>query len=178
MHAFCQSGAVSTQPSCSPSQEDFDAQVDAVVHAARVLVAITARAMADIEEVVTLPQFRVLVMASADGPLNLRSVAAGLGVHPSNATRACDRLVAAGLLDRREDPGDRRQIVLTLTEAGRQLIDSVMRRRRTAIGDVLAEIPGDQRIGLAIGLNAFSTAADRLHDIREPSTGWTPEPPR
>jgi DNA-binding MarR family transcriptional regulator len=174
MHAFWQSDVVSTQLSSPAHDEEFDLQVDAVMRASKVLVAITAYAMADIEDVVTLPQFRVLVMASADRSLNLRSVADGLGVHPSNATRACDRLVAAGLLDRREDPDDRRQIVLSLTEAGQRLIDSVMSRRRTAIGDVLAEIPADRRIGLTGDLNAFSDAADRLHDTGEPSIGWSP----
>jgi DNA-binding MarR family transcriptional regulator len=159
-------------PSSSSPDESFDDQVDAVMRATRLLVAITAPAMADVD--VTLPQFRVLVMASAGAPLNLRSVAAELGVHPSNATRACDRLVAAGLLDRREDPADRRQIVLTLTEAGRRLLDSVMGRRRVAIGDVLAEIPGDARAALAEGLNTFCTAAARLHGVHEPSTGWAP----
>ena len=153
----------------TPADEDFEAEVEAVMRAARTLVAITAQAMAGVEDVVTLPQFRVLVMASAERSLNLRSVAAGLGVHPSNATRACDRLVAVGLLDRREDPGDRRQIILTLTEAGRQLIGSVMERRRTAIGGVLKEIPADGRGTLTDGLNAFSAAAERLHG--KPSPG-------
>jgi DNA-binding MarR family transcriptional regulator len=172
MHRFWHSDAVSIPLPSSPRGEDFDAQVDAVMRATKLLVAITAHAMADLEAVVTLPQFRVLVMASADRALNLRSVAAGLGVHPSNATRACDRLVAAGLLDRREDPDDRRQIVLSLTEAGRRLIDSVMERRRIAIGDVLAEMSPDRRISLADDLNAFSTAAERLHDTGEPPAGW------
>jgi len=47
-------------------------------------------------------------MIASRGPLNLRSVADGLGVHPSNTTRTCDRLVATGLLTRRDDPADRR----------------------------------------------------------------------
>jgi hypothetical protein len=152
MHRFWHSDAVSIPLPSSPRGEDFDAQVDAVMRATKLLVAITAHAMADLEAVVTLPQFRVLVMASAD--------------------RALNRLVAAGLLDRREDPDDRRQIVLSLTEAGRRLIDSVMERRRIAIGDVLAEMSPDRRISLADDLNAFSTAAERLHDTGEPPAGW------
>jgi DNA-binding MarR family transcriptional regulator len=175
MHAFCESWNVSTPPPSAPVDDTaFDAQVDAVMRVTRTLVAITAQAMADVEAVVTLPQFRVLVMVSAEGALNLRAVAAGLGVHPSNATRACDRLVACGLLDRREDPADRRQIVLTLTEAGRQLIDSVMRRRRAAIGDVLAEMPAGRRAALADGLNAFSAVADGRFGGHDPSAAWAP----
>jgi DNA-binding MarR family transcriptional regulator len=140
--------------------ETLDAQVDEVVRAAQTLVAMTAQAMADIEDVVSLPQFRVLVMASADGALNLRTVAESLKVHPSNASRICDRLVAGGLLDRRENAEDRRQIVLSLTDAGRRLVDSVMRRRRDAIGGVLARLPADQRTALVTGLRAFTALAD------------------
>jgi DNA-binding MarR family transcriptional regulator len=125
----------------------------------------TAQAMAGVEDVVSLPQFRVLVMASSEDSLNLRAVAAGLGVHRSNASRVCDRLVAGGLLDRRENADDRRQIVLTLTEDGRRLLDSVMRRRRAAIGEVLARLPADRRAGLMTGLDAFSAAAERLHGV-------------
>jgi DNA-binding MarR family transcriptional regulator len=87
--------------------QEFLEEVDSVMRAAQVLVAVIAQSAAEIEDVVTLPQFRVLVMAATRGALNLRAVAAGLGVHPSNATRVCDRLVAGGLLDRRDDPADR-----------------------------------------------------------------------
>lgn len=75
---------------------------------------------------VTLPQLRLLVMVSSRGPLNLGAVAAGLGVHPSNATRAVDRMVGAGLLSRSDDPTDRRNLVLELTPAGQALVDQVM----------------------------------------------------
>jgi hypothetical protein len=43
----------------------------------------------------TLPQLRVLVVIASRGPQNLAGVAQGLGVHSSNATRACDKLVEA-----------------------------------------------------------------------------------
>jgi DNA-binding MarR family transcriptional regulator len=64
--------------------------------------------------------------------------------------------------------------VLTLTEAGRQLIDSVMRRRRAAIGDVLAEMPAGRRAALADGLNAFSAVADGRFGGHDPSAAWAP----
>ena len=81
-------------------------QIDAVMRASRVLVSVVARSLAEVEDIVTLPQFRVLVMIAGDGPQNLGSVAAALGVHPSNATRLCERLVVAGLVDRGDDPQD------------------------------------------------------------------------
>lgn len=144
-------------------------QVDAVLAAARVLVAVVARSVAAVEDVVSLPQLRVLVMVSTSGPLNLSAVAEGLGVHASNATRTCDRLVTAGLLDRRDAEDDRRHVALTLTDEGRQLVQSVIEHRRSAIERVLAGMPAALRDGLAGDLQAFAAAAGEVPD----APGWT-----
>jgi hypothetical protein len=58
-------------------------QVDAVMLAMRVLVAVTAQSVAELDERVTLPQLRVLVVIASRGPQNLAAVAQGLGVHSS-----------------------------------------------------------------------------------------------
>ena len=145
--------------SCAQHGPEDAEQVDAVMLAARVLVAITARSMAVLEEQLSLPQLRVLVMVERDGPLNLGAVARGLGVHPSNATRACDRLVAAGLLHRGEDAGDRRNLVLKLTAQGNQLVQTVIGHRRSAIQEVLGRMPDQSRRELVPVLQAFAQAA-------------------
>jgi MarR family len=68
-------------------------------------------------------------------------------VHPSNATRICDKLVEEGLLHRSDNLANRRQLVLQLTESGRHLIDTMTEDRRTAIANILAKMrscaPGD-----------------------------------
>ncbi len=73
------------------------------------------------------------MMVDTRGPLNLAAVADALGVNPSNASRAVDRLIKAGLLDRRDAPHDRRNLTLTLTAAGQELVDRVSTHRRQAI---------------------------------------------
>src|SRR3954469_13313754 len=88
------------------------------MRASRVLVSVVALSIAEVEDVVTLPQLRVLVMIASHGPQNLGSGAATLGVHPSNATRLCERLVVAGLVDRADDPQDRRFLRLGGTRGG------------------------------------------------------------
>lgn len=152
-------------------------QVDAVMLAARVLVAITAQSVAALEQQVSLPQLRVLVMVASGGPLNLNAVARGLGVHPSNATRACDRLVAAGLLHRGEDAADRRNLVLELTADGRQLVQTVTRHRRSAIEDILGRMSGKHRRELVPVLQAFAQAAGDLPGSGVWTLGWTTEQP-
>ena len=152
---------------------DDQAEVEAVLGATRLLVAITARSVAEVDDVVTLPQLRVLVMVHSRGPLNLGSVARGLGVHPSNATRVCDRLVNAGLLHRSDDPTDRRNLLLRLTAGGRELVDGVMDRRRTAIGDVLRQMPAEQRATLVPVLQSFARAGGEVPDSEVWALGWT-----
>ena len=139
-------------------------QVDAVLVASRALVGIAAASMAGVDDVVTVPQFRVLVMVYTRGPMNLASVAAGLDVNPSNASRTCDRLIREGLLDRRPSEVDRRNIVLTLTLPGRRLVENVTRRRRTAIQRILRRMPATERDALAGALAAFAEAAGETDD--------------
>lgn len=131
--------------------------VDALVEGTRALGALIAESLAGMEARVTMPQLRVLVLA-ADRPQNVGSVATDLGVHPSNATRTCDRLVRAGLLDRRHDPHDRRQMILTLTPAGVRLVEDVMSRRRARAEEVLARMSPEHRAMLAESLRAFTAA--------------------
>jgi DNA-binding MarR family transcriptional regulator len=140
------------------------------------LVAITAQSVATVQEDVTLPQLRVLVMLASRGPLNLNTVARGLAVHPSNATRACDRLVASGLLDRRDDPEGRRNLILELTEQGRELVETVMDYRRRAIETVLAQMPAVHRRALVPALRSFAAAGEVPGQISDSGTwtlGWT-----
>jgi DNA-binding MarR family transcriptional regulator len=151
-------------------------EVEAAMLAARVLVAVSARSVAAVDDIVTLPQLRVLVMVASRGPLNLGAVARGLGVHPSNATRACERLVVAGLLERHDDPADRRNLVLELSIKGQELVDRVMDHRRDAIAAILDRMPANRRRALVPALLSFAAAGDEVADDQVWSLGWTTAP--
>jgi DNA-binding MarR family transcriptional regulator len=129
------------------------------MRASRALVGIAAASVAEVDDIVTVPQLRVLMMIFTRGPMNLGSVAAGLDVSAPNASRICDRLLKAGLLDRNEDPVDRRNITLTLTKDGQRLIDRVNRHRRTAVRRVLRQMSASDRESLAVALDTFARAA-------------------
>ena len=129
------------------------------MRASRALVGIAAESIADVDDIVTVPQLRVLVMIYTRGPMNLGSVAAGLDVSAPNASRICDRLIKAGLLDRGEDPTDRRNITLTLTDEGQVLVDRVNRHRRTAVRRILRKMSARDREALVTALDNFATAA-------------------
>lgn len=148
-------------------------QVDAVMAAALVLVSVVASSVAEVEDQVSLPQLRVLVMLATRGPLNLSAVADALRVHPSNATRQVERLVVAELVDRRDDPADRRHVSLTLTAKGQQLVDSVFEHRRAAIAQVVNRMPEAKRRALPAALESFADAAGELPEHSAGDIQWT-----
>lgn len=135
-------------------------QVDAVMVALQALVGLAAQSVTEVEDRVTLPQLRVLVLVASRGSMNLNALAEAMRIHPSNASRSCDRLVAAGLLQRSEFPHDRRNLVLDLTGEGRELIEVLMRRRRSAISTILERIPERRRRAVVNAMRTFAEAAD------------------
>ncbi len=141
--------------------------------AARVLVAVVAKSVAEVEDEVSLPQLRVLVMLSTQGALNLVAVADSLGVHPSNATRTVERLVVAGLVERRDLPTDRRNVSLTLTAKGQALVDSVFEHRRAAIKRVVQRMPETKRRALPGALESFADAAGEVPESPAGDMQWT-----
>jgi len=145
--------------------------------ASRVLVGVSAQSIAAVEDSLTVVQFRALVIVASRGPIHLTALADAMRVHPSNATRTCDRLVADGLLDRRDNPNDRRHLALTLTAAGRRILDAVMERRRTAIADILRRMPAADRHHLAEVLTQFAAAGGEPSDHQLWSLGWTTDGP-
>lgn len=154
------------------------AEIDAVLLATRVLVAVSAQSVANVDDHVTLPQLRVLGMIASRGPRNLSSVAQALGVHPSNATRTCDKLVEAGLIHRSDNPANRRNLTLRLTEPGRQLIETMTEHRRAVIANVLGRMPANHRSELIPALRAFAEAAGEIPEGQVWSLGWATGQPR
>ncbi|MFB9833350.1 MarR family winged helix-turn-helix transcriptional regulator [Actinoallomurus acaciae] len=141
-----------------PSGEDVNAVTTAVLTASRLLVAVSARSLAAVEERVTLPQFRMLVVLASRPGMKLVTLAEQLAVNPSTAMRMVERLVAAGLVDRRVNPESRREILLCLTDAGAQIVDEVTSRRREEIAAIVAAMAPGQRAGLITALQAFTEA--------------------
>lgn len=147
-------------------------QVHAVTVAAQALVGVAAQGVAEVEDRVTLPQLRVLMLVATRGGLNLGALAEAMGVHPSNASRACDRLVEAGLLGRAESTLDRRNLTLELTNDGRALIDELINHRRAAIATILERLPESRRRTLASAMLSFAQAAGETHGKSAWKLGW------
>lgn len=137
---------------------DLDAVTDAVLLSSRVLVAVSSRSLAAVEESVTLPQFRALVVLDrADHRVG--ELARELRIQPSTATRLCDRLVRQRLAKRSVDRSNRREIVISLSPKGRELVHEVTRGRRREIAQVIRRVPPSRRDTIVEALAVFQEAA-------------------
>jgi DNA-binding MarR family transcriptional regulator len=157
--------------STEPELGEEDRLVDAVLGASRALVAVAARSLASLAEDVTLPQYRVLVELAARGPQRVLDLAVVLHVDASTASRMCERLVRKGLVYRRRATSDRRSVRVSLTSAGRQLVEDVTRRRREEIASILSRLPTANRRPVLTALRAFADAAGEVPE-QDWSLGW------
>src|SRR5579875_595153 len=128
-----------------PANGGDRALVDAFVAASRALVAVAARSVGTIDEDITLPQYRVLVVLYTQGPQSAGDLAAALEVNPSTASRMIERLVRKRLVQRTRARRDRRILRVTLTADGQRVVTAVMERRRGEIERILAAMPVDGR---------------------------------
>jgi DNA-binding MarR family transcriptional regulator len=76
----------------------------------------------------------------------------------STTGRMVERLITAGLVDRRPHPGLRRELVVELTQRGQDVVHAVTAHRREKIARVVNSMPERERYGLVSTLTAFTTA--------------------
>jgi DNA-binding MarR family transcriptional regulator len=138
--------------------ESLDVITDALLTASRLLMGISARSIAQVDETITTAQFRTLVILSNRGPINLATLASLLGVQPSATGRMVDRLVASGLIDRLPHPTSRRELLAALTKRGREIVRRVTAYRRAEIAAIVEQMPVADRQGLVRALTSFTAA--------------------
>lgn len=157
---------------CRERGEDHSSVVSAVLAGSRLLVAVAARSLAAVEEKVTLPQFRMMVVLAGHGETKLVTMAELLGVNSSTAMRMADRLASTGLIAREVNPHNRRESLMRLTEEGHRLVDQVMAHRREEIGAIVSRMTAEQRQALISAMNAFNEAGGEQPTHPPHPLGW------
>lgn len=147
-----------------------DEGLEPLMVASRVVIATAVRSVASVRRDLTLSQLRVLVVLDERGPTHLSDVAGALGVNPSTASRACDRLVGTGLVSRRPDPEDGRRISLSLSTTGRRLVRRILAARERLLADIVARMDDADRERLMAALRHFNQAANE-DDHLSPTAG-------
>ncbi|MFC8342454.1 MarR family winged helix-turn-helix transcriptional regulator [Streptomyces sp. NPDC057280] len=105
-------------------------------------------------------QLRALRILESGPGLNLTALAESMEIGLPTASRLCDRLEAAGLLERVLHPHKRREVQLHLTGQGRQVLGQVAVHRSHALAVVLAAMEPADREALLRGMRAFLSAQE------------------
>ena len=93
-------------------------------------------------EGLSMPQFSILMQLHYRGHCGISDVSQRFEITPAAASQLVEKLVQSGLIERAEDPTDRRVKQLQLSEKGKALIEKgISERYRWAekLGDGLAE---------------------------------------
>jgi DNA-binding MarR family transcriptional regulator len=82
-----------------------------------------------------------------------------MGISNAAASQAVDRLVQMGLIERTEDPSDRRSKQLTLTQDGKALIESGINDRSQWIKDLAVTLTKEQQQTIIEALTILTETA-------------------
>jgi DNA-binding MarR family transcriptional regulator len=122
----------------------------------------------------TLPQLRALFVVRRRQPLTVSDLADALGQRLAAVSALVTRLVRAGLLQRSEDPNDRRRVRLELTDHAERLLAAVDDRSAARFAAILGRMSPQGRQALAMALDELVRL---LHDATDQPARSGPRPP-
>jgi DNA-binding MarR family transcriptional regulator len=115
-----------------------------------------------LEIAVTMPQAKILYLLGAVGELHMSDLVVQLGVSLSTVSGLVDRIVDQGLATRRDDPADRRQVVVALTAQGTALLDRFRDIGAGQMRDLLALVSDEELSVIQHSLSILARAADQV----------------
>ena len=89
-------------------------------------------------------QFNHLMLVRFSMPCNLGNIMAITGLTSAGASLFVDKLVNAGVLKREEDPNDRRNIIISVTDEGQKFLQEIDDRLDDYIYKYFAECSDEE----------------------------------
>jgi DNA-binding MarR family transcriptional regulator len=152
-----------TNESSTPSVDRVD-PVERVIAGYRQVIEILAAARTPElpDSSVTMAQLKVLMLLAVRGESRMSDFAPQLGVSLSTVSSHVDHLVDAGLARRREDERDRRNVLVSLTEAGAALLDSFQELGLRELRELLGQLDESGVRSVSEAIDLLVAAAQRL----------------
>ena len=110
----------------------------------------------------SMPQFGLLMQMHHKGDCGMSEVSERFDITPAAASQLVDKLVQGGLVQRVEDPHDRRAKLLNLTDKGRELIQQGIQERYRWVDEVGSKLSADERGKVAEALTLLSEKAKEV----------------
>lgn len=109
---------------------------------------------------VSLTQLSALATVAKEGPMTPGALAARERVRPPSMTRVIASLVDLGFIDRTAHPDDGRQVLVSVSAAGTELIEAERRASREWLSQRLAELTAAERATLLAAADLMLAIVD------------------
>lgn len=113
----------------------------------------------------TMVQLNTLMRLHFGGACGVSDLGNHLGVTSAAASQLVERLAQMGLLERTQDPNDRRTRPLAVTDQGRALIQQGIEARRRWISDLTCELSAEDQQSITVALTLLTNAAQALEQV-------------
>lgn len=142
-------------------QQPQDTLQKALIHLDEAWSHLLRRITADIKEYpYSIPSSQVYLLRLLDrlGPQRMSQLAAHLGISQGSCTPQVDRAVAAGLVERRRDPSDRRVVQVTISAKGQEALEELRTIRAQILARYMSVLPEHEIETLAALIDRVATA--------------------
>lgn len=106
--------------------------------------------------------WKLLSVVQYFGPLSASEAGAHTSLEPAKVTRGIDSLVEQGLVLRREDPADRRRIILSLSTQGQRIHGKVERVSRALEHKLLSVLTSKELETLYLALDKLERRSSEI----------------
>jgi DNA-binding MarR family transcriptional regulator len=119
----------------------------------------------------SMAQFGILMQLHYQQRCGISDISNRMEITNAAASQLVDKLVQGHLLERTEDPQDRRQKQLKLTEKGQQLINTGIQSRSRWVDEVISTFTPEEAETVAAGLSILAEAAKRIEKPEKSRAG-------
>lgn len=110
----------------------------------------------------SMAQYGILMHMHYQQHCGISDISTRMEITNAAASQLVDKLVQSGLLERTEDPQDRRQKQLKVTEKGQDLINTGIRARSRWVDEVISILTPEQVDAVTAGFSILIEAAKQI----------------
>ena len=110
----------------------------------------------------SMPQFSILMQLHYRGACGMSEISERFEVTAAAASQLVDKLVQSSLIQREEDPHDRRAKVLNITDKGRELIQQGIEERYRWVDQLAENLTVEESAKVIEAFNIMTSAAREL----------------
>lgn len=112
---------------------------------------------------ITGPQLACLLAINENGPLTSANLARKVYLSPSTVVGIIDRLEEKSLVVRNRDSKDRRQVHISTTTTGQQLVEAAPSLLQDTLSSALVELPEIEQVSITLSLEKLVDLMEARH---------------